>query len=184
MSRKLTHILFSLVLMLSLAAASVTPALADGPAETKKESRYEIHFLEGMIDHHQMAVMQAELCLDEAETPALLSLCQNIITTQEGEIMTMQSWLRDWYGVEYTPAMNMNHLRPLQRLSGPDFEIRFMQSMIRHHKAALRSSDKCLERAEHPDLLTACQNIITTQTQEIQTMRTYLCDWYAICKPS
>lgn len=184
MPKKLPHILLSLLLMLSFAAAAATPALADGPAEEKKAARYEIHFMEDMIDHHHMAVMQAELCLDKAETPALLSMCENIIAAQNLEITTLQSWLLDWYAAEHDPAMNMNHLRPLNRLSGADFEIRFMQTMTRHHKAALRSAEKCLARAEHTALADTCRSIITSQTQEIQTMKTWLCDWYAICKKS
>ena len=39
---------------------------ASGPAPTKAQARYEIDFLQDMIDHHMMAVMTAELCVEKA----------------------------------------------------------------------------------------------------------------------
>jgi uncharacterized protein (DUF305 family) len=55
-----------------------------------------------MIDHHQMAVTMSEKLLKEAEHEELKELCENIITSQRGEIEQMESWLKDWYGIEHT----------------------------------------------------------------------------------
>jgi uncharacterized protein (DUF305 family) len=72
-------------------------------AQETREQRAELRFLEGMIDHHQMALGMANDCLTKAETETVRTLCGNIIVAQSAEIMQMQSWLRDWYGVEYAP---------------------------------------------------------------------------------
>ncbi|HZQ06831.1 MAG TPA: LPXTG cell wall anchor domain-containing protein [Anaerolineae bacterium] len=37
-----------------------------------------------------------------------------------------------------------------------------------------------MQRAEHQDLKNLCQNIITSQQQEIQQMQTWLAQWYNI----
>lgn len=59
----------------------------------------------GMMDHHQMAVMMAELCIAQAAHAELRSLCENVRTAQMSEIEEMQTWLRQWYGTSYEPAM-------------------------------------------------------------------------------
>ena len=65
---------------------------------------------------------------------------------------------------------------------GVEFEIDFMQTMIKHHRQAIKEAETCLDKAYHPKLLSLCQNIIETQSAEIQQMQTWLCEWYGICK--
>jgi uncharacterized protein (DUF305 family) len=61
------------------------------------------------------------------------------------------------------------------------FEISFMEGMITHHAGAIKEGQKYLEQADHPELLNTCQNIIVIQSQEIDAMQTWLCEWYGIC---
>ena len=42
-------------------------------------------------------------------------------------------------------------MQRLDQFTGAEYEIRFMQSMIRHHWAAVREAETCLARAEHQD---------------------------------
>jgi uncharacterized protein (DUF305 family) len=62
-----------------------------------------MRFLEGMMDHHQMAVDMANDCLTKATTESVRTTCQNIIDAQTAEIATMQEWLMSWYNVSYAP---------------------------------------------------------------------------------
>jgi uncharacterized protein (DUF305 family) len=156
-------------------------ASASGPATNEKAAAFEVTFLTGMIDHHNMALMMAGPCPEKAIHPELRQMCASIITTQSGEIETMQGWLQDWYGVTHEPAMttgDMKSMGRLDRLSGSDYEIAFMRSMIRHHWAAVREAAKCLSNAEHPDLLALCGSIHDSQLHEIATMQSWLHDWY------
>lgn len=99
-------------LMIVLPLLTITvPALADAPVDGRV-GRAEIRFLEGMIDHHQMALDMANDCLDKVETQAVSTLCQNVIDAQSAEIELMQSWLLDWYGITYTP-MSMTEMQTL-----------------------------------------------------------------------
>ena len=181
----MARFLIGLALTLVIAGLAVVPALADAPAPDRSTARFEVKFMEDMIDHHHMAVMMAELCPTRAtEHAALRDMCQNIIMTQMQEIEEMQTWLKQWYGVDYEPMMSgMGSMQRLERLTGAEFEIAFMLMMIRHHEGAIREANKCLDRAYHGELEGLCQNIIATQSAEIQQMQTWLCDWYAICKP-
>ncbi len=90
--------LFAFVLM-----ASVLPsALADAPIEGRA-GRAEVRFLEGMMDHHQMALDMSQDCLMKAKTESVLKMCQDIITAQTAEITTMEGYLLKWYNVDYKP---------------------------------------------------------------------------------
>ncbi len=53
--------------------------------------------------------------------------------------------------------------------------------MISHHAAAIREAEDCLQEAYHSELKGLCQNIIVAQSQEIEMMQTWLCEWYSVC---
>lgn len=167
----------------ALLALTSVASWAEMPAPEATAAKYEIRFMEDMIDHHAMAVMTAEMCLDKAVHPELRTLCETIIATQTQEIEMMQSWLSSWYGITYMPEMTMTgQMKKLASLSGAEFEIEFMQMMIRHHLGAIREASHCVERAYHADLQSLCEDIITAQAAEIEMMREWLCEWYGICR--
>jgi uncharacterized protein (DUF305 family) len=99
-------ILAILAVLLTLGAAPA--AFADGPIEGRA-GRAEVRFMEGMSDHHQMALDMANDCLKKAKTESVLKMCQDIIAAQTPEIKQMHDWLLAWYKVEYKtmpmPAM-------------------------------------------------------------------------------
>ena len=162
-----------------------TPPLLSAAATHRGTARYEIRFLQDMIDHHAMAVETAELCVAKAIHEDLRQLCEQIIAAQSAEIEQMQRWLEQWYGNSYEPQMKPGDERMIERLaslSGAEFEIAFMQMMIEHHEAAIREAEECLRRAGHQQLRQLCENIIETQSAEIEQMRAWLCEWYGICE--
>jgi len=99
--KKLNIILgmLSLGVVLMLAPA----ALADVPTEGRI-GRAEVRFMEGMIDHHQMAIDMAKDCLGRDDiSDELRVICQSILDAQQPEIEQMQAWLLAWYNIQYTP---------------------------------------------------------------------------------
>lgn len=188
------YILVGISMMLIVGMVS-----ADAPTDGRA-GRAEVRFLEGMIDHHQMALDMAMDCLMNAQTEAVLTLCNDVITAQSAEIAQMQAWLLDWYQIEYAPMSmyemmpdddmggmdmgNMNMEMPpytdppmmmgmmagLSRLDGVDYEIAWLESMIDHHDDALHMAERILLRAEHADLITLAEAIINAQTAEIEYM--------------
>lgn len=170
---------------LSLAAIAVAamtfPASASVPAPTPQQAHFEIRFMEQMIDHHTMAIMMAQMCLQKAVHPELRQMCEGIIASQSAEIQTMQSWLQQWYGISYSPQPSNAKMQKLMRLNGAEFEIEFMEEMSEHHADAIRESTDCLLRAYHKELRDLCRNIITAQAPEINMMRTWLCEWHGEC---
>lgn len=171
-------------LIVSLVLAS--PVAASSPAPAKSTAKFEVDFLSGMIDHHAMATHMAAVCLDEAVHSELRAMCEQIIADQSGEIEEMQSQLGDWYGVMHAPEMKPNEMRNMERrmgsLSGAEFEIVFMKSMIRHHRRALVEAGRCVDRAFHSELRDMCEEMIEMQSAEIAQLQSWLCEWYDRCR--
>lgn len=159
-------------------------ASASAPAPSEDASRYEIQFMEGMIDHHATAVRMADLCLERATHAELTKLCDQIKTAQTAEIGRMQAWLDAWYEASHKPSMSKSdreQMRQMGELSGADFEIAFTRMMIEHHQMAIVEASDCLVNAYHRELIRLCGSIASAQAEEIVTMRSWLCDWYRVC---
>jgi uncharacterized protein (DUF305 family) len=195
MKRTLIQILMA---MLSLFIAA--PSLADAPIEGRA-GRAEVRFLQGMINHHQMALDMAADCLAKASTDEVRAICEAVIAAQTPEIEQMQGWLAAWYQIDYQPmpmammsggmdmdmhqgmdmggmatdpAGMMGMMAGFNRLEGLDYDIAWLEAMIDHHDDALHMSERILQRAEHADLRTLAENIITAQTAEIALMEALL----------
>ena len=169
---------------LTLVLTASVPATANEPAPMQAQAQYEVRFMTEMIDHHQMAIMMSQICLTNATHEELKAMCADIIAAQQQEIATMQTWLQDWYGISYAPQMTQGDMQRMERMSemfGAEFEIAFMKSMIRHHWKAVVRASGCLDRAYHAELIAMCEEIIIAQVSEIETLRTWLCEWYGIC---
>lgn len=175
----------ALVAVLAGILLAAAPVAASVPEPDRSAAKFEVRFMTQMIDHHVMTVEMGQICVEKAVHGELRSMCEEIIASQSQEIETMQSWLADWYATTYEPQMKQGDMRMMDKLAaleGEDFEIAFMEMMIRHHEQAIREVGKCLQRAYHEELKDLCQQIIDAQQQEIAQMQTWLCEWYQQCK--
>ncbi len=126
----------------------------------------------------------SEICVEKAVHEELQSLCEQILVAQSSEVQMMQSWLQDWYGAPYEASMPPGHMQQMERMGEMDpaeFEVEFMETMVRHHRQAIREASGCVDRAHHEELVTLCENIIETQAGEVETMQGWLCEWYDRC---
>ena len=87
----------------------VSASSASGPIEGRV-GRAEVRFMQGMADHHMMALMMAYHCLDRATTESIQTLCQDIIDKQTAEIAQLQGWLREWYANDYMAMMDFSSI--------------------------------------------------------------------------
>lgn len=97
----------------------------------------------------------------------------------------MQAWLQDWYGVSYEPQMtrsDMGQMEMMVSMAGAEFETEFMRAMSRHHEMAIVNAARCVELADHGELVSLFETIIETQSAEIEQMQSWLCEWYDECE--
>jgi Spy/CpxP family protein refolding chaperone len=57
-------------------------------------------------------------------------------------------------------------------------EQRFIEAMISHHEGAVHMAAMALEQAEHEEIRTLAEAIITAQEAEIEQMQSWLEEWY------
>jgi uncharacterized protein (DUF305 family) len=153
---------------------------------------FDQQFLDQMIIHHQQAVMMAQHMIADSDRAELRDLAQRIITAQQGEIDQMRQWRSGWYGTAEagTPqeammaqmqSSAMNRAQMRQMMGGNvDLDRMFLQMMIPHHEDAITMAQQALEQAEHAEVKTLAQTIVSTQQAEIEEMQRYLNDWYGV----
>lgn len=159
--------------------ALANPVAAEGPASDTPTAKFEVRFMEDMIEHHMMAVHMGEMCLEKAVHPELKAMCEEVVATQMMEIEQVQGWLMEWYGIAYMPEMKMTgEMMRLMSLEGGAFEEVFMKTMIRHHWGGILESRQAVSRAGHEELRDLGTAIIAAQSQEMGQMQTWLREWY------
>jgi uncharacterized protein (DUF305 family) len=61
------------------------------------DSQFDLRFLNGMIPHHEGAVVMAKDALSKSKRPEIKQLAQAIIKSQNAEIAQMKQWKQAWY---------------------------------------------------------------------------------------
>jgi len=73
--------------------------------------------------------------------------------------------------------MNMMGMNSNRMISG-DMNRNFIEQMIPHHESAIAMAKLAKEKSKHEEIKTLADNIIGSQTSEINTMRQWYKDWY------
>jgi uncharacterized protein (DUF305 family) len=161
------------------------------------------HFIERMIPHHQDAIEMAKLALDKSKKSEIKKLANDIITSQTAEIDTMKKWYKEWFGTD-VPAkpmmmdnkgkgmgmmgngmmmmdMSMHHdmmggtIDDLKK--APDFDKKFLEMMVKHHKMAIPMSGMILD-SQKSEMRKLAKDIISAQSGEIEMMIKWYQSWY------
>ncbi len=155
-------------------------------------------FAQGMIPHHKQAVMMAQMASSRAKSPAVKALAAQIQAAQDPEITTMTGWLTSWgqptadsgtggmdgtggtaghsdHGMGSTGGMMSDaDMVKLSTLTGAAFDREFLTMMTAHHNGAISMARTQLTQGQFQPAKDLAQNIITSQTAEIATMKTLL----------
>jgi uncharacterized protein (DUF305 family) len=146
----------------------------------------DIEFVQGMIPHHEQAVMMADMVVRGEGNVDLADLADEIRAAQAPEIEEMRALLAEW-GKEEDPhaihkmddhsmhgMMTDDDLDALDAASGIDFERMWLRMMIEHHEGAITMSEQVLAGGEHPRVRKLAEAIIAAQRDEIARMNTLL----------
>ncbi|PSR17119.1 DUF305 domain-containing protein [filamentous cyanobacterium CCP3] len=162
-----------------------------GPAD----ATYDLRFIDGMIPHHEGALVMAEAALENSQRPEIRQLAENIIAAQQVEIAQMQEWRAAWYPDAPTVPMmyhaEMNHDMPMSEemiaamrmdvdlgKADDEFDQRFIDAMIPHHEGAVKMAEDLRVKSTRPELLTLADEIIASQQAEIDQMKQWRQNWY------
>lgn len=181
----------------ALAAALTLSACASGTADTNGGGGSEstsapsasagnaadVTFAQMMIPHHEQAVSMSEefLAKDDADQ-RIVDLATQIKAAQEPEIKQLKTWLSVWAADEAmsgmddgaTGMMSDGDMMALEEASGAEADRLFLEQMMLHHEGAIEMAQTELDAGENDDARAMAQNIVTSQTSEIQTMKDLL----------
>ncbi len=156
----------------------------------------DAHFIEQMIPHHEDAITMAKLAQTKAKRSEVKELANNIIAAQTTEIDQMKKWYKEWFGRDLPTGSNvmnqhgmmgnstgmhmgmMGGEMDLERLeNAQDFDQAFVEDMIPHHQMAVMMASMLKNGTQREEMKKLADNIINSQTAEINTMRGWLVDW-------
>lgn len=185
--RRAPRVFAAVALMLVGSLVTAVPLLATQAAPGVATPEVEVRYMETTIDHHVMAVEMGRMCVERSDIGELTEICRGIVETQLSEIAQLQTWLRDWYGVDTPPEITANSTRRNQirmetLAAQPDerFELEVMTRFIRGHWQITAISELCTDQVYHQELFDFCRNVIVTQSEEINEFQDLLAENYGI----
>lgn len=202
----------SIAAVIGLSAFAAAPAWSDNPGRGLT-GPYEARYLQWIADHHYAELRITELAAgtdptrDAEITPAegtaptpdksavepkaasemIQSMSRKGNRVSREEILTALTWLREWYGVEHTPALNAFTSSQVALLEnaevGESFDQLFLETLARHHYVAIAPSARCevASELEHHKLQRYCAGIVHTMIREIKDAREMLCLEHEVC---
>lgn len=170
------------------AAVTVTSSVA---AQDQAHNDADVMFAQHMIPHHRQAVEMSDMLLaKQGIDPRVAELATQIKAAQGPEIEQMQGWLDEWANppMPPMPSGDMGHgghgnmsgmqgmmsdadMTALQNAQGVEAAKMFLTQMIAHHEGAITMAQDEIDGGQFPDAVQMARTIVTTQQQEIETMR-------------
>ncbi len=166
-------------------APSSSASVAASDVNSGPHNAEDVSFLQGMIPHHEQAIVMAKLVPSRTTDQALISLASQIEGAQGPEIAQMKSWLSQWgepasassggHGMGGGQGMmSADQMAQLEKAQGAEFNRMWLEMMIAHHEGAVEMANQELAKGENPQAKALAQAIVTGQTKEIAAMKKML----------
>lgn len=148
----------------------------------------DVRFMQGMIPHHQQALVMTDLVRRYATTDAVRQMALRMEISQRDEIALMETWLRNHDEPVGMPGMDHGeHLMPgmltpeqmeeLRNARGTEFDRLFLEYMIQHHRGAIEMVAELFATpgaAQESTVFKFAEDVDADQTMEIQRMQRVL----------
>lgn len=158
----------------------------------------DVGFAQDMSVHHEQAVLMASLA-DGRAGPAIKAMSQGIVLSQSQQIGVMRGWLQLWsqppvaetpmlwapHGIKTDAANDSGHsgdlplmagmasgpdLVRLWGLNGDEFDVFFLQLMIRHHRGGVDMAHHAMESARVEAVQDLAKAMIVEQAHDLSKM--------------
>nr|WP_228047038.1 DUF305 domain-containing protein [Saccharopolyspora sp. HNM0983] len=203
----------ALALLLVGAAVGLLITIPPGGRAEPRPSSVDIGFARDMSVHHQQAVTMATIARQQGHSAAVRQLAFDIDTNQRDQIGRMQGWLALWnepvqstddpgewmdvpggrshHRTAAAPARSgqmpgmaeRQELSQLRALRGPEFDIYFLQLMLRHHVGGLPMAEHASLHASLPSVSALAASMVTAQSSESDLLTSMLADHEATPLP-
>jgi len=140
----------------------------------------EIMFAQMMIPHHEQAISMSETALKKSRNQAILKLSNQIKSLQGTEKSQLAYWLKATdssmtmdHDMQMSGMLTTKELASLKRLTGTQFDRKFLQLMIKHHQGALEMLD-FISDSKNMEAKALAKAINSAQSKEITSMKLLL----------
>lgn len=132
-------------------------------------------FIDGMVPHHEMALMMADDALAKAKHAELKTFAQRVKDDQTREISQMKQYRQQWFASDATPPMDHSQMESMP--PGPEFDRMWSEEMITHHQSAIDMANRALTTAARSETRTLAQQVIDAQKKEQDQLRAWVKTW-------
>lgn len=147
----------------------------------------DVRFMQGMIPHHEQALVMTQLVRRYASTDAVRQMALRMEISQRDEIALMETWLRNHGEPTRMPGMDGMHMMPgmltpdqmeeLRNARGVRFDQLFLEYMIQHHLGAIDMVATLFATpgaAQESTVFKFAEDVDADQTMEIERMQRVL----------
>ena len=164
---------------------NLTPEQATDIANTLYTSA-DVNFMQGMIIHHNQAIVMSNLVDGRTNSPAIIDLAGRIKVSQDDEINFMENWLKERDEMTHSrhhthhPMKGMATKEQLEELAaslGNSFDQLFLELMVAHHDGAIEmvsELSKFRGAAYDPVMNEFVSDLVNDQAVEIERMNILL----------
>ncbi|MGH3676000.1 MAG: DUF305 domain-containing protein [Mycobacterium sp.] len=174
------------------ASATATDSPTTAAPSSQDHNDSDVTFARHMIPHHQQAIEMSDIVLGKQAIDARVTdLATKIKAAQDPEIKQMQDWLNQWGNPPMPPMaqenmpghdmpgmsdssmgmMSEQQINALRNAQGVEASRLFLTDMIAHHEGAIAMAQTEIEEGQFPPAVELARSIVTSQQQEIDTMK-------------
>ena len=143
-------------------------------------------FIDAMVPHHQGAIDMAQVALENAEHQEILTLAQDIASSQENEIEQLKAIKQEQFGTSEVPmAISAEEMQSMGMWMDPQdlanqepFDKAFIDNMIPHHESAISMANVVLQKSETPEIREIAEAVVEAQEREVAQMKSWREEWY------
>lgn len=171
----------------AIAAVAIAAAGCGGGTDSTDDAQrvagdvpFDRAFIDAMVPHHRAAIDMAEAAQARGlSQDDLVTIANDIISSQQGEIDQMLDWRERWFGSrtlgDVLPEtlgvaeseLGMEHGSADEVAGAIDVDAKFAELMIPHHEGAIAMAKVAKERGQHDEVRDLAAAIIDAQEREI-----------------
>jgi uncharacterized protein (DUF305 family) len=143
----------------------------ESDARLPYEPQNDVEFIDGMIPHHEMAIMMADMELEHGVLADVRAMAQQMKDAQSAEIAVMMMAREELTGSEEPPELMNPHMEldmmEMMSARGEEMDRSFLTHMIPHHASAIQMAHDALPHLERQDMKQMANQIVEDQAAEI-----------------
>ncbi|NUT98860.1 MAG: DUF305 domain-containing protein [Saccharothrix sp.] len=192
------------VLLLGAAVGLLIQLPGKDNASVPAKDSVDVGFSQDMAVHHIQGISMANTARDKTTNQAIRQLAFDIESTQLEQVGRMKGWLTLWGAPEQSPdgthmkwmadathheagtptsgattgrmpgMASSDELAKLRSLSGTEFDVYFLQLMLRHHQGGAPMAEYAATHAGQNAVRTLADNMLKSQSSESEYMKQLL----------